>query len=414
MTRFLSESLQAPEPYFRLALSRLEAANGHSSADIQLSSEVQQATRAKLQQLGLDPDNTTAEELYQTLVRRLAIDDRRLTQALRTRAASYVSADGDVVGGMVHALRGVLDNRRCFALKTSSLKSLLQKVPPKKAIKRLGYRSQASCLKHESPVLIMAAGWLCEGETWRKHLAEQYKKLRANDFEDRALQFIEPASRHWQQLAAEVVARDKQNVISFRECGTLVFLPLPAEIPAGVVTASLSLALHELNEIRAGSSFLKLGQLRPDFGSLVQTVATDEPRLQSRMLDQPVPWRLIQRYYSRLTHLFREEIFEPSLQLEDMIWQPIEQTLSEIEPSFAFWQHSGHLGLLHDRQPVSLNIIDAALNCCNHLPFEQRVVEYFQHSLWHELLLRYLQPETVEQTMVAELQPQLAEAEVTL
>jgi len=58
---------------------------------------------------------------------------------------------------------------------------------------------------------------------------------------------------------------------------------------------------------------------------------------------------------------------------------------------------------------VSLNLVDAALNCCNQLPFERRLLNYFQRSLWHELLLRYLRHDSIEQTVRNELQPQLAE-----
>jgi hypothetical protein len=39
-------------------------------------------------------------------------------------------------------------------------------------------------------------------------------------------------------------------------------------------------------------------------------------------------------------------------------------------------------------------------------------VNYFQHSLWHELLMRYLHPATVERAVLGELQPQLAEEAV--
>jgi hypothetical protein len=205
-----------------------------------------------------------------------------------------------------------------------------------------------------------------------------------------------------------VVDQKKHNLLSFKELGALVFLPLPATVPAGTTTVSLSLALHELNEIRAASTFLKLCQVRPDFGSIVRTVATEEPRLSSQLLDRAVPWHLVQRYYARLKQEAHEHVFEPHLQLEDMVWHPIEETLSAIEPSFAFWRDGAHVGLLHDKQPVSLNVIDAALNYCNNLPFENRMVKYFQQSMWHELLLRYLRPETVEQTILNELQPRLA------
>ena len=92
-----------------------------------------------------------------------------------------------------------------------------------------------------------------------------------------------------------------------------------------------------------------------------------------------------------------------------MAWHPIERTLSSIEPSFKFWHDTAHLGMLHGQKPVSLNLVDTALNYCNQLPFERRAVHYFQRSLWHELLLRYLRHEPVEATVLAELQPQLAE-----
>jgi hypothetical protein len=408
MTRFLSEALEAPEPFFRLGLRRLEAANGHPSTDIRFSTEVKRATQEKLKQLGLDPRDTTAEELYQVLQERIKADDAQLTKTLRTRAATHVSAEGDVVAGMIHALRELPDSKRCFALKPSVLKAIIKKSPPKKAVKQLGYRSLDSFIKHEPPVSMLAAAWLSEGTHWQHRLLEQYKRLKPSDFEDRKIALVQLDSKRWQSLTESTVSQNKHNLLSFKELGTLVFLPLPSDAPNGSTTVSLALALHELNEIRAGSTFLKLCQVRPDFGSIVQTVVSDEPHLNSQLLDQPVPWHLIQRYYAQLTHHASEEVFEPHLQLEDIAWHPIEQTLKAIEPSFDFWQHSAHLGLLHGRQPVSLNVVDAALNYCNQLPFERRIVQHFQRSLWHELLLRYLRHEPVEQTVLAELQPQLA------
>ena len=414
MTRFLSDSLQAPEPSFRLGLRRLEAANGHPNTDIRFSAEVMRATQAKLRQLGLDPHDTTAEELYHAVQKRIEDDDARLTKTLRTRAALHVSADGDVVAGMIDALQELPDSKRCFALKGSVLKGLIRQLPPKKTMKRLGYRSLDSLLKHETPLTVLSVAWLSEGKHWQQRLVEHYKQLRPSDFEDRRISLARPDSPRWRALAEEVVARQKHNLLSFKELGALVFLPLPADAPAGTVTASLSLALHELNEIRASSSFLKLCQVRPDFGRLVQTVVNDEPQLSSQLLES-VPWHLIQRYYARLIgsgYEGRDEVFEPHLQLEDIAWHPVEQTLAAIEPAFEFWRQSSHLGLLQANRPVSLNVVDAALNYCNRLPFEKRIVHYFQRSLWHELLLRYLHRDAVEQTVVGQLQLQPAEEPV--
>ncbi len=409
MTRFLSESLRASEPSFRMGLRRLEAAHGNPNDDIRFSAQLQQATREKLRALGLDPYDTTPEELYHFLQERMKTDDARLTKHLRTLAATHVSAEAEVVSGMVHALKQLPGPRQSFALKNSSLRIILKKLPPKKAMKQLGYRSMDSFLKHEPPVLVLAAAWLSEGGAWQHRLLEQYKRLQPIDFENRAITIVSPDSRRWHDLARSTVSQKQHNILSFKEAGTLVLLPLPAEVPAGAVTAGLSLALHELNDIRAAGTFLKLCQVRPDFGALVQSVAGEEPHIRLSPLDQPVSWQLIQRYYARQADRFREEVFEPHIRLEDMAWQPIEHALSAIDPAFDFWKDSSHLGVLHNSRPVSLNVVDVALACCNKLPFEQRITHFFQQSLWHELLLRYLDPDMIEQTVLSSLQPALAQ-----
>lgn len=414
MTRFLSVALQAQEPYFRLGLSQLEAANGYPNTDIRLTSEVNHFAKSKLLELGFDPHDTTTKELYKALEERVKADDAKLSRYFRTHAATHVSAEADVVAGMAHAIQEVPDAKRTFALKGSSLKAVLKKNPPKKAMKQLGYRSLDSFLKHESPVLILAAATMSEGQAWHKRLLDIYKKLTPADFESRTIQIVHPNSVRWQHLAESTVAQKKHNLISLKEMGALVFLPLPASIPEGVVTASFSLALHELNEIRAASTFLKLSQVKADFGQVVGTIVGGEPKLNSELLDQPVSWHLIQRYYARLTHKFKEDVFGPHLQLEDMVWHPVEQTLSKLEPSFSFWHDTAHIGFLDGHKAVSMNLTDAALNLCNKLAYEKRAVHYFQRSLWHELMLRYLNYEPVEETVLNELQPQLAEETVTV
>jgi len=412
MTKFLSQALQAPEPFFRLGLRRLEAANGHPAADIRLSAEINRQTKQKLRELRLDPSDTTPEELYHALQEKIKDDDARLVRVLRHRAATYVSAEANVTDGMVHALRKLPDSRRCFALKPSALKSIMRKVPPKKAMKQLGYRSVDSFLKHEAPISILSAAWLTEDHHWHKRFRAEYKRLGPADFETRNIAITQLNSSRWRALAERTVNEQKHNLLSFREFGVVAFLPLPEHAPAGSATVSLSLALHEMNEIRAASTFLKLSQVRPDFGAVVQKVASEDPELNSQLLDQNVPWKLVHRYYARFSH-WSEAVFEPHLQLDDMVWHPVEQTLSSLEPAFRFWQGGGHLALLHDRGPVSLNVVDAALNYCNRLPFEQRLTQYCRHSLWHELLMRYLRPASVEQAVAGELQPQLAEELVT-
>lgn len=412
MTRYLSHVLQAQEPDFSLGLKRLEAANGNPSHDIHLSNDVKNQTASKLRELGLDPNDTTSEELYHVLQMRVKQDDARLVKLLRIKAAKHVSAEADVTSGMIHVIKELPDSRRCFALKSSRLKALLKTAQPKKAMRQLGYRSMDSFLKHESPISILAAAWLVEGEAWQKRFTDQYKNLQASDFENRNIQILHLNSKKWQKLAHKTLEQTKHNIICFKEVGALVFLPLKSDIPDGAVTVSLCMALHEINEIRAGSTYLKLCQVKPGFGEVVKTIANDEPRLSSKLLDQSVSWNLVHRYYARLTDKFREEIFEPYLQIEDMIWQSVEHTLTRIDPAMNFWQGTAHLGLLDGREPVSMNLIDSATNLCNQIPYKDRASHYFQRSLWHELFLRYLHHQPIEDSVLNELQPALATEKV--
>lgn len=387
---------------FRQGIDALEQASGHESTDVRLSADISQAARRKLRQLGLDAQDTTAAELYASLLSRIDADEKRLFAKL-----------GEKYGGssevecIVREMAEVPIPKSCFVLKATSAKKLLKRQPPKKAMKALGYRSVDSLLKHESLAHLYAAAQLTESASWQKQLVDHYKTLHASDFETRDMRVTTPTSKRWQALAETVVAAQKHNVLSFKELGEVVLLPLPANKPPAASLTSLLLALHAMNEIRAAGTYLKLCQVKPHFGETVQAVVREEPMLVSNIFTTPVSWQIIQRYYGRFADRFRAEIFEPHIQAEDLTWHSIEKVLSYIDPSLDFWRNTTHLGLLHDHQAVSFNIIDAAINCCNQLPFEQRIMQYYRQSLWHELVIRYLKHDNVEQSVVSGLQQEL-------
>lgn len=402
MTRVLSELLGASPTAFRDGLNQLEQASGHESTDVRLSTDITQAGKRKLKELGLDAHDTTARELYAALSTRFAQDEERLFKKLREK-----HGDLSDIESVVHELGSVPIPKSCFALKSASAKKLLKKLPPKRAMKQLGYRSLDSMLKHESIAHLYAACALTESVTWHKQLLDSYRKLTAADFEIRTMHVSSPASQRWQALAQTAVANKKHNVLSFKELGEVVLLPLPTEKPPAAALTSLLLALHDMNEIRAASTYLKLCQVKPHFGAIVQDVVRDEPKLSTSIFDTPVTWQVIQRYYGRFASRFKSELFEPHVQAEDLTWHSIEKVLGYIDPSLDFWRHTTHLGLLHDHEPVSFNIIDVAINYCNQLPFEERVMKYYRQSLWHELVIRYLKHDNVEQSVVAGLQSDL-------
>lgn len=403
MTRILAELLGAHEPSFRHGIARLERASGHPNHDIRLTSDIVRATKGKLQQLGLDPQDTTGEELYAALVERLKQDDLRVQAALHK-----LSSESETLLSVTHVLRIVPLPRSCFALKNQTAKRLLTKQPPKKVMKALGYRSLASMLKHEPVAQLFAAAWSLESETWRKRMFDSYRGLQAGDFETREMTILAPTDKRWQSLAVSLSLQLKHTVITLREFGAVIVLPVPNQsLPPVAAITTLVLGLQAMNDIRSAGTFLKLYQVKAHFGTTLQKVVAGEPALSSDMLDEPIPWSMVQRYYARFRDAFRADVFEPHIQAEDLSWHNIERVLEHIEPSLAFWRGTEALSLLHLRMPVSCNIADVALSCCNNLPYTNRIVHHVRQAQWHELLLRYLKHDTIEQTIVGQLQLEL-------
>lgn len=405
MTRFLSESLEAKEPFFRLQLREIERANGNPNADIHLSNQIATSLREKILLLGLDPNDTTPQELYRALQGKLLKDDSQLTKVLRTYAATHVSAEANVMDGLVHVLKTKLNTQSCFTLKTSRFKQLMHRHPPKKVMKQLGYRSLDSLLRHESIASIVLAAKMLESKTWWSGYLTQYKSLSSLDFEIKPITINSPKSNKWILLSEQIVTKYKHNVFAFSELGQIIILPLPSNAPKGSAITSSLLAIQALNDIQSASTYLQVCQVRPDFGSQVQQVMLGEPQLTTTLFDRSVPWHIIQRSLHLLSSNFHELIFEPHFNFKNMQWLSIGQALEIIDPQLSFWRNSEPLAVLHERRAVSTHVLDVALGVCNKVPFEKRIIHYFQQSLWQELLLRYMQSQTLEQTLLAAFQP---------
>lgn len=413
MTRFLSEALGAIEPLFSRGIQQLEHAAGRPGTDIRLTADIIQRTRAKIGGLGLDPVDTTGPELYNALQRRLERDEAVARRALGV--AEDASPD-DIVAKVAQFLEKQTSGSS-FILKASVAKRLLKKKPPKLAMKKLGYRSVDSMLKHETAAQVYAAALIVESSAWHRTFREQYAKLTPSDFETKKMSLSHPITKRWQQLAHEFVASSRHNILSFPELGTVVLLPIEERVDALAIT-TLLLASEEMNAIRAHSSYTKLQQVKPDFGKIIQQSSVSEPFTSAELAGQPVSWRVIQRYYARFADAYHPEIFEPHVQPEDLNWQNGEDVLARLDPDLSFWQGAAHLGLMHEGALVSCNALDVALAYCNHLSFGDRIVHFVRDSLWHELMMHYLHQENLEaavhQQLAGELTAPLALQEETV
>lgn len=404
MTRVLAELLRAEQPKFSHLVQQLEQASGLPSHDIRLTSEISNRTREKTMQLGLDPTDTTAEELYYGLLERFGRDEQLLRHQLRISDKTQP----EEIMKIVQRLVSKEVKQQVLAMKPTTARRLLKKVPPKRTMKQLNYRSLDSMLKHEAPAHIYAAAALFEAKTWQKKFLDQYSQLQSTDFEVRDCVVTLPLSARWQKAAHTAVELHRQNVLYFQELGAIVLLPVARDLP-GLVTINVVLALQAANKISAASTYLKLQQMKPGFGDAVRRVSWQlEPVTETKLIDWSVPWRIVHDYFARHSAQYSAMFFEPHVSITDLQWRQPESVLAGVHSVFDFWKDTAYSAKHQQGTKVSLNLLDVATNYCNKLPFASRISTALEQHLQHELILRYLNPAHIERVLGDQLEPDFA------
>lgn len=394
----------AAEPAFRTQLQRLERAAGLPGADIRLMMQVVNETRAKIRDLGLDPHDTTGPELYRALQSRLHDDEARVRTVLGL--VENASA-ADVIEASKNYLSKLELHTHSFVIKQPVMRALLKKLQPKATMKRLGYRSMDSMLKHESVAQLLAAAAMVESDQWQQKRLEAYKKLKATDFEVRRANFYVPAGKQWPTLAAEYTDKHKHHMMVLPELGAVVLFPMEQDLP-GLAITTLVLSVHSLNDIRSIGSYLKLQQVRPDFGQLFAECVQHEPIAATELAGEVLPWKVVQWFYGHGHSAYHPDAFEPHVQPEDLTWHEAEDVLANLHPAMEFWQGGQLLALLDGGQPVSMNLLDVALGVCNGIDYADRIVHHMRLNLGRELLARYLHQENLQTMLLGKLDAQLA------
>lgn len=409
MSKLLSELLAAQEPMFSKAVSQLEQASGNQSADLRLTSEISGKVVQKSKELGLDPHDSTGEELYAALLSLCKKHDAFLAKKMGVDDPEDVQA---VVKRLARFARTMDTPKKVWVLKHSVAKKMLKKSPPKKIMKHLGYRSIDSMIKREKVPELFAALRFAEDGAWLNKFLESYKKLSPKDFEVRDIEVVTLDKKKWGGLTEAFVHKKRHNLTHLKELGVIVILPMPMARMKGIVITVLPLLLHYFNEVRLYSSYFKLQQVRSDFGEvLVDTIIAD-PDHHAVMAGQHVHWRIIQRYFGKLEHESHPEIFQPHLQPEDLHWRKAEEVLFKIEPALHFWYDLDYVGIMHDGRPVTFNLMDIAISYVNDLSYKERAIYHFRESLWNEIFIRYMGQKTLEKQILKQLDNEMVAPEL--
>lgn len=406
MSKMLSELLGATEPMFTLALQQLEKASGNSSADIRLTAEITGKVRIKTQELGLDPEDTTSQELYHALLAKIEVHEKHLAKHI---GAKNPEDPAELMPLMRKAWENVKTNKSCWVLKQSVAKKMLKNKPPKAIMKHLGYRSVDSMLKRENLAEIYGALRFAETPEWLNSFNEQYKSLKPSDFETRQIKIVEMSFERWGDIAEPFIHKKRHNITHLKELGVILMLPIDKRAHLrGITIFTLPLLFHYLNEIRLYSAFFKLQQVKPNFGKIVANTLIADPPQAAVMAGQHIHWRVIQKYLGRHTEDMKSrkypEIFEPHVQPEDLHWRKAEDLLFEVDPELEFWKDLDFVGApANDKLPVPLNMLDVAASYVNQASFADRAVYHFRDSLWNEIFVRYMGEANLEEQVLQQL-----------
>lgn len=248
----LSLMFNKPEAVVAAAIERLEAKAGRSSEDVRLLAENVQTVKAKIAQLGLDPDDTTGEELYYALQGKYDSDAKRLEEAAGLTADSTMSSKLDRVIELIDHI----SQDETWSIKPAVIKRLLKALPPKQLIKRLGYRSADSCLKREDSGVLLAVAFLTESPTWKKQMTVRLKHLQSPDFEMRPARVVKLPQKGWSKVLAE------RLMVSNALAGVVAIWTDEASREIPMLSIAL-LALDELESISLRSAHKHVSVINP-------------------------------------------------------------------------------------------------------------------------------------------------------
>lgn len=410
MCKFLSDLLAAKEPLFSLAIKQLEEASGRSAIDVKLIAEITEKSHNKMRILGLDHKDTNGQELYRALCNKVEKDNFSVAKSLGVSDPENVQ---EMIPKMVDKIHESNIPKDCWVMKKSVAKKMLTKMPPKRVMELLGYRSLDSMLKRENLSEIYGALRFAQDGKWLNEFLELYKDLTPGDFEKRQIEIVRYSHDKWGDIAEHFIEKKMHNITHLKELGVICILPIKIEKMRGLALKIMPLLAHYYNEIRLYSAFFKLKQVQPNFGEiLVDTLIADTGEA-AIMAGQQVHWRVIQRYFGKLGDEYHPEAFEPHVQPEDLHWRKAESVLFDIYPELkSFWADMDYVGLVFNDNPVTFNMLDVAFSYANNIPYEQRYFYHFREALWNEIFMRYMGQKTLEDQILKQLDNEMIAPEL--
>ncbi len=250
MSRVLATLLDKPETHIAGVINKLEQKVGYKSEDVRLLAESAQKVKAKIRDLGLDPNDTTGEELYHALLARFERDGAIIDRALGVSKEASLTDKLEKAKSFLEHMEGI---GQVWALKKGQLRKTLISLGVPKTLRRLHYRSLDSMLKREDTFELAYGATLLESPTWLRNFNSKLAKYTSADFELRPVQLV-------------VLERKKWGVANTANNSSRLGVAAIAEstVANRISVLSLTLALHDqISQMATVKPAKKLSHLNP-------------------------------------------------------------------------------------------------------------------------------------------------------
>jgi hypothetical protein len=273
MSKILGSILDQPERSVKKLINKLEAKNGYPSHDVRHLAENIQKTRLKIAGLGLDPDDTTGQELHHALLVKFQKGARAFDAQNNLSSRDFNSKATTAI----ELVTKNIDLPERWALKSGAIKNLLRQHPPKRLMKRLNYRSLESMLKRESLCELLLASQAAESPSWQKELARAISKLDSSSFELRTVSIKSLSRAKWGAL-------DSPSLIYDEHTGSLGLIESsqPPDMPLLSMVVRIVEELGRFKQLDLSSAVAKLSPTLAwwsDTGGLIANLDSEQVSL---------------------------------------------------------------------------------------------------------------------------------------
>lgn len=356
---------------------------GATPHDVDILSEQIQAAAHVMQRLGLDPRDTNPKELYHAL--RGALD----SQANMVLTKLHVGDESDVrhVHSTIESwFNHTVKDDECYAIKTSVLKSIVAKNPPRELMRLLHFRSANSLIKRMNIDVVVTLARYTETTNWIEQYTEQLSRLHPSDFETRNYKLCHIENAELTQALDRTLHRHHM-VLHAKEVGCIVLVPPVHTHTRHVVLRTFVLVAHYLQELKYFSAYTKTLLSDTNFSRRYIDGLIHSHESHSHLANIPFHWRALHR---AVNNIQLHDTFAPHFSRTDWRVVPANDVIVHPDKHKNIWVGNGHVFYGHPPSNVSLNIIDHAIDASYGVSYEKRSQKFAQRELRQEVFSRYL------------------------